>query len=63
MTETRQRTEGREEEGQCPLQRGQKTLTAVTLTLRRRNGERAPQPVSDAMTDGHYNKRSTHMYI
>ncbi len=37
LTETRQRKGGREEEGQCPLQRGQKTLTAVTVTLSERD--------------------------
>lgn len=46
--------EGREEEGECPLQRGQKTLNAVTLTLnerdrgkknRQKKAERALRPV------------------
>lgn len=63
LTETRQRNRGREEEGECPLQRGQKTLTAVTLTLSERDrgkkntqkkAERAQHPVSDATTDGYY---------
>lgn len=63
MTETRQRKGGREEEGECPLQRGQESLTAVTLTLSERDrgkkkeekkAERARHTVSDAMTDGCY---------
>lgn len=38
-------------------------LDTEWMRQRRRNGERAPQTVSDAMTDGHYNKRSTHMNV
>lgn len=68
MTETRQRKGGREEEGECPLQRGQKTQTAVTLTLSEREKiERKRQKelciVSDAMTDGYYYSRENYMYI